>query len=255
MSTVTGAGLKVVSTPSGSNMFVQFDPKKAKLSDPRVGQALNMAVDRASILKNIFKGQGFLTTSVDPSVSFIDPNLKPYPYDPAKAKQLLTDAGFDFNARLDMWIPIGYIPGSDSVAQAMASDYQKIGIKLNLISADFATWRTKYLGHTTGDALIMTTNPNYTYDPMYAYSGWVSCASTISYVCDPKLESQIQNIRPLAGQARVAAAHDFDKYLYDNPIGVYLMQWNQINATKSNLVVNQPRGFIYMSAADLSIKK
>jgi ABC-type transport system substrate-binding protein len=137
----------------------------------------------------------------------------------------------------------------------MASDYQKIGIKLNLISADFATWRTKYLAHTTGDALIMTTNPNYTYDPMYAYSGWVSCASKISYVCDPKLESLIENIRPLAGQARVAAAHDFDKYLYDNPIGVYLMQWNQINATKSNLVVNQPRGFIYMSAADLSIKK
>ncbi len=66
------------------------------LGDVRVRQAINYAVDRAGLLKAVEDGHGTVTTQVFPVTSpAYDPQLDNYyTYDPAKAKQLLADAGY-----------------------------------------------------------------------------------------------------------------------------------------------------------------
>jgi peptide/nickel transport system substrate-binding protein len=72
-------------------MNVAYKPFDNKL----VRQAINFSVDSAAIVKNIFDGGGYVVNGpVGPSVIGADAKLKRYPYDPAKARELLAQAGF-----------------------------------------------------------------------------------------------------------------------------------------------------------------
>lgn len=88
-----------VKTAEGTRAYqIELNNKVAPFNDVRVRQALNYAVNWNSILKNIYHGYGQrLATAFLPSGFGYDSSLKPYPYDPAKAKELLKQAGYDVN--------------------------------------------------------------------------------------------------------------------------------------------------------------
>ncbi len=88
-----------VKTAEGTRAYqIELNNKVAPFNDPRVRQALNLAIDWDSILKNIYLGYGQrLATAFLPSGFGYDASLEPYPYDPARAKELLKQAGYDGN--------------------------------------------------------------------------------------------------------------------------------------------------------------
>ncbi|HWB66098.1 MAG TPA: ABC transporter substrate-binding protein [Mycobacteriales bacterium] len=67
------------------------------LKDPRVRQAINYAVDKEALAKNLFSGYATVAQcqTLDSHDAGFDPSLQPYPYDPAKAKALLKAAGYN----------------------------------------------------------------------------------------------------------------------------------------------------------------
>ena len=83
-----------------------FDPNVPWVEDPRdpaskeralkVRKALNLAVDKKAIIDAVFEGEGTAGVApyYAPSGAFVPADLKPYPYDPAAAKQLLAEAGY-----------------------------------------------------------------------------------------------------------------------------------------------------------------
>jgi len=86
-----------VKTAEGTRAYqIELNNKLAPFNDVRVRQALNLAVDWNSILKNIYHGYAErLPTAFLPSGFGYDSSLQPYPYDPARAKELLLQAGYD----------------------------------------------------------------------------------------------------------------------------------------------------------------
>ena len=89
---------KMAWTPGGRRIYIGFQqkcdgPGCAEVKNLQVRQALNMAVDVDTILKNLFSGQGVREGGiVNPPHKSAE--IKAYPYDPDKAKKLLADAGF-----------------------------------------------------------------------------------------------------------------------------------------------------------------
>jgi peptide/nickel transport system substrate-binding protein len=104
------------------------------LKDVRVRQAINYAFDTAGLLKAIGKGHGTTTTQIFPKSSAgFDPSLDSrYAYDPAKAKQLLADAGFASGLTIEM-------PSTTLVAPAtftlIAQQLKDVGITATFTDA------------------------------------------------------------------------------------------------------------------------
>ncbi len=74
---------------------IQFNNDNEWLRDKRVRQAIAHAIDRETIFKALFHGkQPVAHTWLPPRHPGFNPNVKKYPFDPARARQLLTEAGF-----------------------------------------------------------------------------------------------------------------------------------------------------------------
>jgi peptide/nickel transport system substrate-binding protein len=104
-------------------------PMKNKL----VRQALNHAVDIDSIIKNILLGYGTRIGSIaHPSQFGYDENVKPYEYDPDRAKRLLSQAGYPDGFEARMISQTAGIVAQAEAAQAVARDLEEVGIKVTL---------------------------------------------------------------------------------------------------------------------------
>jgi peptide/nickel transport system substrate-binding protein len=116
-------------------MNVAFKPFDNKL----VRQALNYSIDAPSIVKNIFDGIGYpIDGPVGPNVVGADPKLKRYPYDPKKAKQLLTQAGYPDGCDVQFYYSAGRYPKDREVCQVIAAQMVKGGFRVELISQEWA---------------------------------------------------------------------------------------------------------------------
>jgi peptide/nickel transport system substrate-binding protein len=78
--------------------YMGFNLKHKPFDDVRVRKAINYAIDKQEIIDGVYLGLGIdIASPYKPGTRWSNPNLKPYPYDPAKAKQLLKEAGFKLN--------------------------------------------------------------------------------------------------------------------------------------------------------------
>jgi peptide/nickel transport system substrate-binding protein len=135
------AGLKVYTAPS-SFTGIQLQDVNGTLLKPlgdlRVRQALNHAVDRAAITRAVFPTPGLFraTQQPFPPVSEFwntDPKyMNRYPYDPARARQLLAQAGYPNGFEIE--IVSTPLVDLDTLAQAIGSYWEKVGVKMKLKS-------------------------------------------------------------------------------------------------------------------------
>src|SRR5205823_7133604 len=90
--------------PFMASNFVLLNVTKPPLNNKLVRQALNYAVDKEAIIKHVLFGFGTPSGQALPMMFGYDPAIKPYPYNPAKAKALLTQAGYPHGFSLKMLV-------------------------------------------------------------------------------------------------------------------------------------------------------
>jgi ABC-type transport system substrate-binding protein len=113
------------------------------LGNPLVRQALNYAVDRAAITKNILFGAGTQSEAQIWPGQFGYCKVGPYPYDPVKAKQLLQQAGAS-GMKVSMVSPTGRYVQDIQAAQAIADYLRAVGITVDgPTTADSATYQAQ----------------------------------------------------------------------------------------------------------------
>lgn len=113
------------------------------ITDPKVRQAIAYAIDRQKIVDQLLKGEGEIVDGPYTSISpYLDTNLETYSYNPEMAKQLLEEAGWDFNQTIDFVVPIGNKVREQS-ADIIAENLKAVGLKLNTTTYDFPTIMSK----------------------------------------------------------------------------------------------------------------
>jgi len=161
-----------------SMMILNARPGSGITSDTRVRQALNYAIDKEAIAKNLFGGFATVDNGQTLSSTWFgyDPSLKPYPYDPAKAKQLIQQAGAT-GKTLTVVGESGRWLNDKDLIQSVAQSWRSIGLKVNARIIDFNSY-LKALFNTKNRPqaiFVSTDNPLYdadrTLSTYYAPSG------------------------------------------------------------------------------------
>ena len=138
-----------VSASDGSDKFVlAFNCANKKLADKRVRQAIRYGINH----KEIIASRGGVDTALGGPIPSVDPGYEDltglYPYDVAKAKNLMTQAGYSTDHPLELTLTYANTYGTE-LGDQLKSQLAAIGIDLNINYVEFSTWLQDV--HANGD--------------------------------------------------------------------------------------------------------
>src|SRR5438093_658678 len=113
-------------------------PNKGPLSNVKVRQAIEYAIDKDNIIK-LVHGAGVKADCIfPPDMPGYDPTCTPYSFDPAKAKQMLADAGFPNGFKSTLYTDT--TDPDPAIAQALQQYLANVGITVNYVTEAFSTF-------------------------------------------------------------------------------------------------------------------
>ncbi|TKX69152.1 ABC transporter substrate-binding protein [Halorubrum sp. SP9] len=114
------------SVASARIIFLQMRYDVEPFSSQQFRQAMNHAVDVGSIIENVLNGFGNLTAqpTLEGHVGY-NPDIEPYPYDPAEAERLVEESGYA-GAEITLQTPIGRYLRDVEIAQAAANQIDSL---------------------------------------------------------------------------------------------------------------------------------
>jgi peptide/nickel transport system substrate-binding protein len=131
------ADYQVLTGLTQGEVVLGFNHARPALQDIRVRQAINLAIDRQALVDTTWGGYGALIGSmVIPTDPYYDDLSQTYPYDPARAKELLAEAGAT-DLELDLRVPAD-LPYAPPAAQFIASALAQVGIAVTVEELDFS---------------------------------------------------------------------------------------------------------------------
>jgi len=175
--------------------WAQADAVRAR----KVRVALNLAVDKQAIMQRVLGGLGtalgsWLMYPADPWAS--DALKKPYPYDPAKAKALLAEAGypsgFDVTMNLTPWPGRGFLP---DVGEAVATYWEKVGIRVKRRPVDRAVFASDFRARAYSGVALAYASPLVAPEPWEVlYRAGYTKAALCLFVEHPKLDEYVDRL-------------------------------------------------------------
>ncbi|MGH2631890.1 MAG: ABC transporter substrate-binding protein [Tepidiformaceae bacterium] len=190
--------------PKSGLTYCGMNVTNAALKDPRVRQALFMAVDRERFITDLRNGFGEVTCQPWPKSSpAFDPALDSAHYDPTQAKALLKEAGFTQSAPLPL---NSRSPDYDNYAALLKQNFEAVGVNVEIVPMEAGAF-TALLQKRGFEALWTTT---------HAYSDVAPVTNlevtfpyripNISYYDTPAYEAIINTLKtldPLSAEAKV----------------------------------------------------
>ena len=122
----------LMSVPALQLVYVGINTTRGPLKDVRVRQAINLSIDRRLLVERLISGRGRLAAGVIPaSLGGADTTRAAYPYDVAKAKQLLAAAGYPNGIDVELWV--GSNPVYGRMAETMQAYLAQAGIRTKIV--------------------------------------------------------------------------------------------------------------------------
>ncbi|MDX2142519.1 MAG: ABC transporter substrate-binding protein [Rhodospirillaceae bacterium] len=229
-----GTDFKTVISPTPQMYGIAFNANRAggtPVSDTRVRRALNYAVDKVSMTQEMMRGTMRPASQGSTPVTFgYNPALVPYPHDPAKAKQLLAEAGHAKGLNLTAEVVLNGLPGDPAFLQLIQQDLREVGVELEIRATVFPDWLRKYNGGTFDTDLFgLSWNGAPFYDAIRAMA-YHSCAKPNAFFCNAALTPLFDaSDVEFDVEKRRAMLFDLAARMRDDPPTIYLFEVTDIS--------------------------
>ena len=132
---------QVIEGTTNGEVVLSFNNASGPLQNPEVRQAIRHAIDHEALVETCWAGRGELIGSmVPPTDPWFEDLTDLYPYDPAKAEQLLQDSG---QADQTLRLRIPTLPYAVACGTVVKSQLEQVGFKVKLDQLEFpAAWLT-----------------------------------------------------------------------------------------------------------------
>ena len=225
-------GISVLKAPDDRTVFMGINQKKKPFANKQVRQALNYAVNKKALIKNV------LFDTVNPVNSPFADSLAShckvgnYDYNPAKAKKLLSGAGVD-PGKLDVTLasPTGRYLQDIQAAQAIAGDLRNIGLHVKVRTMDWPSYLSNVNSQADPfDMFLLGWAPIALDAPaqmdMFTKSNWPPNGLNGTFYSDPKVEALYSKAkRELDKGKRDKLYCEIQKKIWDDAPWIFL--WSQ----------------------------
>lgn len=222
------------------------------LSNPKVRLALTYAVDREAIIKSVLNGIGEpMPTILSRYYPIgVDPQLKPRPYDPARAKALLREAGYPNGFELALNASSTRYP--KEIPVAVATYWSAIGVKTKVQLLDAGVFNRIENNHLGGPASITECN-NALFDPAHVYTNVVQTGSTWSDYSNAEVDRLLDKVEPISDlQARDEIFRQITRILYEDGQAIPITEIYGVFGKKSRLDWTPRNGIAWLSFRTLA---
>ena len=237
---LTSAGVDVVSLPaynaSGLFLFDREGTLVPALGDVRVRQALNYAMNRPAILDQAFGGKGTATTQMFSTESAAyDKKLDDaYPYDVAKAKKLLADAGYADGFTLPMPDVSPVYPEQQA---AVTEALQAIGVTPDYQPTNGETFISDLISGKYPAAIFgLNTQAPWTFAQLALTP---DALWNTFHVSDPTIVSLVDKAQTQTGADQDATFRELNKYVVDQAWFAPYAQYDNVFALKDVTITPQ----------------
>jgi peptide/nickel transport system substrate-binding protein len=132
-----------------SQVVVLNSLKVRPFQDVRVRQALNYATDVDTLIRAVMRGAAYrLASAFGPGIPGYDDSLRPYAYDPDRARQLLAEAGFRDGFDVTLMTPEGRYLNDRLASEAIAAMWTRAGVRTRVQVMDWSPFVQGVLGKT-----------------------------------------------------------------------------------------------------------
>jgi peptide/nickel transport system substrate-binding protein len=146
---------KVLKGHTTTDVIMAINNSRKPFNDPRVRQAITLAIDRRAIIEGAVAGYGSpIGSHMDPTNPYYIDLSGLYPYNLEKAKKLLAEAGYPngFEAVLKLPEPYAYARRSGEI---IADQLSKVGIKLTLEVIQWGQWIDRIFKNAEYDLTVI----------------------------------------------------------------------------------------------------
>jgi peptide/nickel transport system substrate-binding protein len=236
--------------------YVGFNVDKKPFTDRRVRQALNHAVNKEAIVRDILKGTGIVATGpLLPGTWAFEPGVKKYPYDVATAKRLLAEAGYPAGFETDFWVPDSGsgMQSPVEMSTVIQANLAAIGVKANLKTFEWGS----YLGKVRAEApalfafswFLKSEDPDLSLYPLFFSKN--SPLPNRSNYANPEVDQLLVQARQVADRGKRAELYRrAQRMIVEDAPWIFVDHEIQVVATRASI-----KGFkLHPSGFDLRVE-
>ncbi len=243
--TIEESGKAYLTPQMGVMPYLGLNTYEAPFDDKRVRQAANYSVNKELLNRALFNGKAILCAGpISPRTFGADMDLKPYPFDPQKSKDLLKAAGYPNGIEVRLAYPTDMAQIQEQ-AEAIAADLAKGGIKVMLEPFERAVmWQRYQEGKHQMYIYWWDDAPE---PDRYMYSLFHS-KSRDYYYRNPAIDILLDRGRTILNREdRAVIYNEIDRLLYDDAPWVYLWVVPDVYGVANNVLYQGNRdGFLAM---------
>ena len=238
---IEAAGGIGMSWPTAALQSISFHHGKGTpLNDVKVREALNLAVDRRTLVGGLLDGTPEPATQ--PGVRFaygFNETLPPIPYDPERARALLAEAGYPDGFSFVVQGAVGSGPNDAAVYQLIAQYLAAIGVTMEMRTFPITQLiRGVMEGDWNGDAFVIAFAMAPTVDVLRITRNH-SCLWTHPWYCDERIMPTINEaLVTLDEQRGLELRHEIMRFYREEWVALYLYQLVRFAGMRANV-----RGF------------
>jgi peptide/nickel transport system substrate-binding protein len=230
-------------------------------ADKRVRQAVAMGYDKSAIMKTLGPNGGFLLSGpITPAFEWVGADeVKPWPYDPKRAAELLDEAGWKMNTStgvrekdgVPFEVKLVYAPLVDlytNIATVAQDQLKQIGIKLDVSTLEWSAYLKDVLLPCKYDMTIVgfgggSEVDGIAYNIMHSKNAIPNSAFNMAFYVNPKMDELLDKGRSMVGcklEDRAAVYREIQKIAHDDVAYDFTVGTNQVHVMNKRVQGYQP---------------
>jgi peptide/nickel transport system substrate-binding protein len=246
-------GIDLSIAPEPRVRVIGFNVKPGSpLTSAKVRLALNHAINNRAIVDALLGGASPVASQIaTPATDGYDSARKPYSYDPALARRLLSEAGYGKGFDLDMDV-IAQNQSERVTFEAVAADFEEVGVNVTLHVIEFEQWRKRlFTGgfHSDLFSWALALDPVFDITRPWAY---LSCDNPRPPFCQPAISALIaQSQRELDPDKRQQELARAFALMRDDPPAILMHEMTQVDAYRGITGYRIDNLFVHYDKLDL----